>query len=143
MPTSRSYLVALERHQVLGFAGLMVTGSEGHITNIAVHPDQRRRQLASRMLLVLFTDARRRGVEDLTLEVRYTNRAAQELYRRFGFAPGGIRKNYYSDIGEDAVIMWAHDIGSEASRERLAKVSAGLRHPLVSDGFAPDRRPRG
>ena len=113
----------------------MVTGDEGHITNVAVHPDRRRRHLASRMLLVMFREAIGRGVTDLTLEVRMSNHAAQELYRRFGFAPGGVRKNYYSDVGEDALIMWANDITSDrAAPTDLDSVSAQLRHWLIESG---------
>ncbi len=138
MPTSRSYVVALDRHRVLGFAGLMLTGAEGHITNIAVDPDHRRRHLATRMLLVQFREAHRFGLEDLTLEVRMSNTAAQELYRRFGFAPGGVRRNYYSDIKEDALIMWAHGIDTDAARARVAGIEADL--PVVlHDGVSGDR----
>lgn len=131
MPTSRVYVVALDRHQVLGFGGLMLTGAEGHVTNIAVDPDHRRRHLATRMLLVLFREALALGLEDLTLEVRMSNDGAQELYRRFGFAPGGVRRNYYADLGEDALIMWANDIGSPSARDRLDAIQAGLPARLV------------
>lgn len=126
MPTSRSYVVALRGHDVVGFAGLMLTGSEAHVTNVAVHPDHRRQQVATRMLLHLMEEARERGVTDVTLEVRVGNPGAQELYRRFGFAPGGIRRNYYADIGEDALIMWAHDLDGEEARRRLDAVAASL-----------------
>ncbi len=136
MPTSRRYVVALDGYRVVGFAGLMLTGFEGHITNLAVDPDQRRRHIATRMLLVQFRDAIALGVEDLTLEVRVTNRAAQDLYRGFGFAPGGVRPNYYSDIKEDALIMWAHGIGTDDGLARLDAVTESLPvalHELVVD----------
>jgi len=133
MPTTRCYVVALERHRVIGFGGLMITGDEGHITNVAVHPDHRRRHLAARMLLVMFRDAIGRGVNDLTLEVRMSNHAAQELYRRFGFAPGGIRRNYYADVKEDGLIMWAHDIASPSEEARRAAITDDLRHGLVEN----------
>lgn len=133
LPLSRSYVVALDGHCVVGFAGLMVTDSEGHVTNIAVHPDHRRRSLASRMLLVLLRDGVARGVRDATLEVRLSNTGAQELYRRFGFAPGGVRPNYYAELKEDALIMWAHDLDSPAMQDRLAAVEAGLPVPLVEE----------
>lgn len=124
MPSSRAYVVALDRHHVVGFCGLMHTGDEGHITNLAVHPDHRRRGIAARMLATTMRTAIERGVTDVTLEVRAGNDAAQELYRRFGFAPGGIRRNYYSESGEDAVIMWANDVDSEQYRERLERLEA-------------------
>lgn len=131
MPTSRIYRVALHDHEVIGYAGLMVTLDEGHVTNVAVHADHRRSQVASRLLLVLLREAAARGVLAVTLEVRMSNQAAQELYRRFGFAPGGVRPNYYAESGEDALIMWAHDIDRPAYAERLADIEAGLSSPLV------------
>lgn len=133
MPTSRCYVVALEGHLVLGYAGLMITAGEGHVTNIAVDDRHRRRGLASRMLLVLLREAAARGVADVTLEVRMSNTAAQELYRRFGFAPGGVRPGYYVESKEDALIMWAHGLGTEAMRERLDRIEAGLDAPLVQE----------
>ena len=126
MPTSRHYVVALDGHRVVGFAGLMLTGFEAHITNVAVDPDHRRRHIASRMLIVLFREAIALGVADITLEVRVTNRAAQDMYRGFGFAPGGVRPNYYSDIKEDALIMWAHGIGTDDGLNRLDALTESL-----------------
>jgi [ribosomal protein S18]-alanine N-acetyltransferase len=133
MPHSRSYVVALDRHHVIGFAGLMVIGAEGHVTNIAVHPEHWRRHVATRMLLVQFREAIRMGIEDLTLEVRMSNTGAQELYRHFGFAPGGVRHNYYSDLKEDALIMWAHGIGTDAGLDRLDRIEDTLPVSLVEE----------
>jgi [ribosomal protein S18]-alanine N-acetyltransferase len=126
MPTSRYWVVARSGVQVVGFGGLMVTLDEGHITNFAVHEDFRRRHVASRMLLVLFAEAVGRGVRDMTLEVRASNTAARRLYAAFGFAPGGVRRAYYQDNGEDALIMWAHDIDADAGRARLARIEHDL-----------------
>jgi ribosomal-protein-alanine N-acetyltransferase len=135
LPESRNYLVALEGATVLGFGGVMYTGFEAHLTNIAVDPEARRRQIATRLMLVLMADSRARGVEDMTLEVRITNEGAQELYRAFGFAPGGIRRNYYADIGEDALIMWAHDLQGPEHAARLDGIGVALGEPLVTGGF--------
>ncbi|CAN5626563.1 hypothetical protein BH10ACT3_BH10ACT3_12310 [soil metagenome] len=135
MPTSRAYLVALDRHRVVGFSGLMVTADEGHITNIAVHPDFRRLGIAARLLLSSMDEAIARNVAGVTLEVRATNTAAQQLYRRFGFAPGGIRRNYYADLGEDALIMWAHDVDTPEYADRLARIRTELVDtPAAIDG---------
>jgi len=133
MVTSRNYLVAVRDHLVLGFCGLMVNPDEGHITTITVHPDHRRASIATRLLLVQLREAVERGIDAVTLEVRITNRAAQDLYRRFGFAPGGIRRNYYQDIREDALIMWAHDLDAPESIERMAAIEAALPVPLVEE----------
>ena len=135
MPTSRYYVVALDGHEVVGFCGLMVTADEGHITNIAVHPDRRR--TVDRSPDDAGDDApgdRARSCTGVTLEVRMSNTAAQELYRRFGFVPGGIRRNYYAEVGEDALIMWAHELDTEAYAERLAAIEAGLPAPLRTEG---------
>jgi ribosomal-protein-alanine N-acetyltransferase len=133
MPTSRHYLVALDDHEVVGFCGLMVTGDEGHITNIAVHPDRRREAIAARLMLVTMREAVEQGLEGVTLEVRTSNTAAQELYRRFGFVPGGIRRNYYAEVGEDALIMWAHELDADAYRDRLAGIESALPSPLRTE----------
>ena len=136
MPTSRSYAVAIDGHRVVGFAGLMVTADGGHLTNIAVHPEHRRAGIGDRLMLVIMREARRRRLESVTLEVRMSNDAAQQLYRRFGFAPGGIRRNYYADVGEDGLIMWAHGIDDRAYLDRLGAIDCSLRHPLVTEGFS-------
>jgi ribosomal-protein-alanine N-acetyltransferase len=133
LPLSRRYLVALDGFRVAGFAGLMITGDEGHVTNVAVHPDDRRRAVATRLLLVLLRDGVTRGVRDVTLEVRMSNTGAQELYRRFGFAPGGVRPNYYRELGEDALIMWAHGLDTPGMQARLDRIEAELPHPLVEE----------
>lgn len=135
MPTSRAYVVALEGHEVVGFCGLMITAGEGHITNIAVHPDRRRRSIAARLMLVTMRHAVACGLEGVTLEVRMSNTAAQELYRRFGFVPGGVRRNYYAEVGEDALIMWAHDLDGAACRRRLDELEAALPSPLRTEGL--------
>lgn len=130
MPTSRFWWVAREGRHILGFAGSMVTLDEAHVTNVAVHEDHRRRHVATRLLLALLAEAAGLGVRDVSLEVRVSNAAAQGLYRRFGFAPGAVRRGYYNDNGEDALVMWAHDIGSEAQVARRAAIERSLPWPL-------------
>ncbi len=105
----RSYVVA-EDGEVVGFGGVMVVGEEAHITNLLVAPEQRRRGIARQMMTRLIRDAVGMGARHLTLEVRAGNEAARRLYHRFGLAPVGVRPGYYQ--GEDALIMWVHDIDS-------------------------------
>ena len=62
------------------------------------------------------------GATALTLEVRVSNKGAQDLYRRFGFGPVGVRKNYYQEINEDALVMWAHEIDQPEYQELLASI---------------------
>jgi ribosomal-protein-alanine N-acetyltransferase len=83
-------------------------------------------QLARRALL--------RGARSLTLEVRMSNEPAKSLYRKFGFAPAGIRKNYYPEVNEDALVMWAHDTDSDDYARRLAAIEAELPSPSLVDG---------
>ncbi len=111
---------------VVGFSGLLIAGDEGHIMTIAVDAALQGRGIASRMLHATCVEAIAQGVGALTLEVRTTNEAAQALYRKFGFAPAGVRKNYYSDSGEDGLIMWAHDIGAAPFADRLDEVGCRL-----------------
>ena len=103
----RSYVVA-EDNEIVGFGGVMVVGEEAHVTNLLVAPPHRRKGIAGQILSRLVRDAVEMGARHLTLEVRADNEPARRLYHRFGFAPVGIRPGYYQ--GEDALIMWAHDI---------------------------------
>jgi [ribosomal protein S18]-alanine N-acetyltransferase len=131
-PATRRYYVAMESDAVVGYAGMMLVVGEGHITTIGVSEAHQRRGIAKRLLLRLVGDARAVGADSLTLEVRASNVGAQRLYHSFGFAPGGIRKNYYPEVNEDAIVMWAYDIDTEAYAERLAGIEATLEEPGVS-----------
>lgn len=108
--STRSYFVARVGREVVGYAGLMMTLDEGHVTTVAVDPRWQRHRIATRLLVALAREAIDRGANGLTLEVRLSNKGAQELYRRFGFRPVGVRKGYYQESGEDALVMWAHDV---------------------------------
>jgi ribosomal-protein-alanine N-acetyltransferase len=133
----RVYLVARAGHRVVGFAGMLFALTDGHVTTIAVDPDRQGGRIGTRLLLVLVRRAVERGAEAVTLEVRASNDAAQALYRRFGFAPAGVRKGYYRDPVEDALVLWAHDVHLPAYAERLAAIEAELPSPLVVEGLAP------
>jgi [ribosomal protein S18]-alanine N-acetyltransferase len=99
---------------------------DGHITTLTVDPGWHHRGIGTVLLLDLARAAPGLGVRHLTLEVRVGNTAAQELYRRFGFGPVGVRKNYYAETGEDAIIMWARDIDTDHYAERLRTIEARL-----------------
>jgi ribosomal-protein-alanine N-acetyltransferase len=126
-PEGRRYLVAKVGSQVVGFAGMLFIGTDGHVTTISVDPDWRRQGIATRLLAQLCREARIEGATALTLEVRATNVEAQALYRVFGFAPSGIRRNYYKEINEDAMVMWVHDVDTDAYAARLTRLEAGVR----------------
>lgn len=121
-PDSRLYVVALDGTEVVGYAGAMLVVGDAHITNVGVANDRRRRGIASRMLLDVARAAIAEGQTAMTLEVRISNTGAVALYRDFGFVPAGVRKSYYSDNGEDALIMWANDINTTAYRARLLQI---------------------
>lgn len=118
----RCYLVALDGGSVVGYAGMMFAVDEGHVTNIAVAPEQRQAGLATRLLAELAWAAIDRGCTAMTLEVRVSNTAAQALYERFGFRSAGVRQRYYENT-EDAIVMWRHEILEPAFRDRLRELS--------------------
>lgn len=126
LSSTRAYFVAKTGRHVVGYAGLMMSDDDGHVTTIAVDPDWQGRAIATRLLLVLARDAIRREATSLTLEVRVANQRAQALYRRFGFAPVGIRKNYYQETNEDALVMWADDIETPGYRRRLNSIEGSI-----------------
>ena len=123
---SRIYYVARVEGSVVGYAGLMLTGDEAHVTTIAVDPVWHRHKIGSRLLLQLAREGRERGARHLTLEVRMSNTGAQAMYRKFGFHPAGVRKNYYVETNEDALIMWADDIDQDDYIRRLADIEADI-----------------
>jgi ribosomal-protein-alanine N-acetyltransferase len=123
---NRRYVVAEDRSgSIVGYAGLLLVEDDAHVTTLAVDPQVRRRRLGSRLMLALVAASLAAHARHLTLEVRMSNLSARRLYERFGFAPVGIRKNYYRD--EDALVMWAIDIDTEEYEQRVAGIEAGLR----------------
>lgn len=102
---SARYTVIRENGRTVGYAGYRFCLDEAEITNVAVHPDYRRRGYGRRIMQALIADAVRHGIVSLTLEVRAGNLPAQQLYSSLGFVKCGIRKGYYPDNGEDAWIM--------------------------------------
>jgi ribosomal-protein-alanine N-acetyltransferase len=130
----RLYVVARIGERVVGFAGLLLQDEDAHVTTLSVDSAYRGRRLGTRLMLVLARNAVARGATNLTLEVRSTNEAAISLYRAFGLAPAGIRKNYYADLGEDALIMWAHEITTPAYAARLDRIDAALPEPTRVEG---------
>jgi ribosomal-protein-alanine N-acetyltransferase len=125
-PSNRCYLVARLHKDVVGYGGLICYGDEAHITNVAVHPMHQGRSVATRLLTELISRAIEMGARAISLEVRVTNWGAQRIYARFGFRPVGIRRNYYQEVNEDALIMWTDDVRTETYRRRLDGIEASL-----------------
>lgn len=109
---SRAWFVADSPWGVIGYAGLMEADGDGHVMNLAVRADARGQGLAGALAAALFSEARLRGLDRLTLEVRPSNVAALALYAAAGFREEGRRPGYYSDTGEDAVVMWTGPLTS-------------------------------
>jgi ribosomal-protein-alanine N-acetyltransferase len=121
------YVVARRGELVVGFAGVWLMVDEAHITTFGVHPDHRRLGIGRRLLLRLSDMANELRASRMTLEVRVSNQPAQELYRSFGFAVTGRRVAYYSDNGEDALIMTTPALADPTMQAILAGERARLR----------------
>lgn len=100
------YFSARYGDRVVAYAGIWLILDEGHITNIAVHPAYRRRGIAKKLLDEMIEYGLSRGIQSFTLEVRESNYEALKLYQDTGFVKAGVRKGYYSDTNENAIIMW-------------------------------------
>ncbi|MFC4779603.1 ribosomal protein S18-alanine N-acetyltransferase [Paenibacillus sp. GCM10023252] len=101
------YMVMEDEQHIIGYGGMWVIIDEAHVTNIAIRRDYRGQGLGKRLLMELQRTAVFFGASRMTLEVRVSNQIAQQLYVKLGFQPSGVRPKYYSDNGEDALIMWA------------------------------------
>lgn len=113
---NRIYLAAFDDGMV-GFGGVLLVGDEAHVTNLLVVPERRGEGIGRSLLVELIRRVVSEGAQHLTLEVRSENDSARSLYRSVGLAPVGVRPGYYGD--DDALIMWAHDIGAPEFLETL------------------------
>jgi ribosomal-protein-alanine N-acetyltransferase len=109
-----------EAGAILGFAGMWLMFDEAHITTIGVRRALRGRGIGELMLVHLIDQAQEMGAKRLTLEVRVSNEVAQTLYRKYSFREEGVRKRYYSDDGEDALIMWSDRLDDPGFQRTLA-----------------------
>jgi [ribosomal protein S18]-alanine N-acetyltransferase len=102
------YLIVEVDQKVVGYCGVWIIIDEAHITNIALLPEYRGMKLGEALMAKVMELAREMGALRVTLEVRVSNERAQNLYRKFGFEEGAIRKQYYTDNMEDALVMWVN-----------------------------------
>ena len=135
--STRAYYVARVDGAVCGYSGLMFTGEDAHVTTIAVDPAWQRHKIGTRLMLNNARTALQHGARHLTLEVRVSNVAAQALYHQFGFHPAGIRKNYYVETNEDALVMWADDIDHEDYGLRLASIERAVPGATIVEEIKP------
>jgi [ribosomal protein S18]-alanine N-acetyltransferase len=106
--TFASYFVIENEGVIAGYCGMWLVIDEAQITNIAILPSYRGKKLGEKLFAHVMEQAILAGAYRLSLEVRVSNLPAQHLYRKFGLVPGGIRKNYYTDNQEDAIVMWVN-----------------------------------
>lgn len=113
------YFVGRIGDEIVAYGGLWVILEDAHITTIAVHPAHQRRGYGELLLNTLLDESIARGACWVTLEVRESNIAAQELYKKYGFSIVNTRRGYYSDNDENALVMWAGNLKSAVFQNRL------------------------
>ncbi|MBM7700511.1 ribosomal protein S18-alanine N-acetyltransferase [Kurthia huakuii] len=106
--TQATYVVAIDDDEIIGFCGMWIVFDESQITNVAVMPAGRGKGMGEQLMREAMRIAKERGCVVMSLEVRVSNDVAQNLYRKLGFQAGGIRKGYYTDNQEDALVMWVN-----------------------------------
>ncbi len=125
---------------LVAYGGIWVILEDAHITTIAVHPERRGRRYGEQMLEHLLHQAIARGGSWITLEARESNEIAQRLYCKYGFSTIAIRRAYYSDNGENAIVMWAGHLRGELYRRRLGALEEKLETQLDGGTPASERR---
>jgi len=123
---------------LLGYGGFWLMLDEAHICTLGLRPEWRGRGLGELLLAALLERALARQAHIVTLEVRVTNLKAQSLYLKYGFRVVGQRKRYYSDNGEDALIMTTDPVASPSYQERFRQLTGLLTQRLLSQ---PQARP--
>jgi len=124
---SNIYLVAKNNNEVIGYTGIVKKNKSGHITTIAVRSDFKRKKIGTLLLISLIRKAIKRGIKRLFLEVRQSNIIAQKFYERFNFFTAGKIRRYYSDSGEDALIMVVDDITNYDYKDIILKLERELK----------------
>lgn len=121
-----NYLVARVDDDLVGYGGMWLMVDEAHITTFAIDPAWRRQHIGERLLLEFVDVAIARFAREMTLEVRLSNLPARRLYEKFGFRPVGVRPRYYSDDGEDALIMTTLPLADASMVERIAALRVAI-----------------
>ncbi|MEO7039035.1 MAG: ribosomal protein S18-alanine N-acetyltransferase [Candidatus Elarobacter sp.] len=120
------YFVGRIDGRIVAYGGIWVILEDSHITTIAVDPEQRGLKFGEEMLIKLLDEAIAQGASWITLEVRESNEVAQKLYRKYGFTIVSTRRGYYSDNGENALVMWAGNLKGELYAARLRVLHGAL-----------------
>ncbi len=120
------YFVGRIGEQVVAYGGLWVILEDAHITTVAVAPEHQRKRFGEQLLIRLVDEAIERGARWITLEVRESNTAAQNLYKKYGFTVVSTRRGYYSDNDENALVMWAGNLKGSIYQNRLNALKESL-----------------
>jgi ribosomal-protein-alanine N-acetyltransferase len=128
----RSPQLEEELRSIVGYAGIWVMTDEAHVTTIASHPDLRGKGVGEFLLVALIHRGIEVGARWMTLEVRASNSVAQSLYRKYTFKEMGVRRRYYSDNGEDALVMWTDALDSESFETAMEQNERKLAQRLGS-----------
>jgi [ribosomal protein S18]-alanine N-acetyltransferase len=120
------YYVGRFEDRIMSYAGLWVILEDAHITTIAVEPIFQRKRFGEQLLVKLVEEAIERGARWITLEVRESNVAAQNLYKKYGFTVVSTRRGYYSDNDENALVMWAGNLKGAVYQNRLQALKESL-----------------
>lgn len=131
---SAYYVVAVLDSRIVGYAGMWIIMDEAHITTLGVCGENRRLKIGEQLLVNLLEESIRRHARRATLEVRQSNAAAQDLYRKYDFAPAAIRRGYYTDNKENAIVMWVDDMNSPAFRSKLRDLKQRLAKETPTEG---------
>ena len=137
------YLVVRAEERIVAYAGIWLMVDEAHVTTFAVLPVYRRRGIGGRLLSELIELAADLGARVVTLEVRLSNAGARQLYQRFGFRPLGVRPRYYSDNGEDALIMTTEGLDLPHMQQLRARLASRYASDVIGHdrGFMADDPP--
>lgn len=125
------YCAKAENGVILSYIGVWHILEEAHITTLAVHPDYRNLQLAQVLLIKAIDDCYKEMIKYITLEVRESNIPAISLYEKFLFDSIGMRKNYYQDNGENAIIMFTQNIWYDTFKENFNKIKENIKKVSV------------
>ena len=124
---SAYYIVACIDSQIVGYGGQWVIIDEAHITTLGVSGAHRGQKIGEQVLVALLEEAIRHNARRATLEVRESNVVAQNLYRKYGFQPAAIRRGYYTDNHENALVMWVDNLSGLAYTAKFAELKQHLR----------------
>lgn len=133
---SAYYIVACVDDEIVGYGGQWVIMDEAHITTLGVSKAYRGRKIGEQVLVALLEEAIRHSARRATLEVRESNTVAQNLYRKYGFLPAAIRRGYYTDNHENALVMWVDNLSGIGYTAKFSELrqKLGLSEPMTPEG---------